>query len=152
MSQINNDTEFKHALQKLDAAQQRKVAVLFVKHVLPLCNNSRIKRAIEVAEDTSAAENELTEALQSAKAATIECSTRCGADGDWAEQAGYFVARAAVAAITPPDQTIGSPAWHAAMSSRMAQTSILIDNDCDTEPENSENEWQYSTLSDYLKS
>jgi hypothetical protein len=58
-----------------------------------------------------------------------------------------------VAAVTPVEQSkSGGPAWQAAMSSRMAQTSILIDNDCGDVPEHSENEWQYSILSDYLQS
>jgi hypothetical protein len=153
MSQINNDTEFKQALQDLDAVQQRTVAALFTEHVLALSDDDRIKRAIKIASDSSASEGEVSDALRSAKSAIKDSSTRCGAEGNWTDQAGYFVARAAVAAITPADQSrSGGPAWQAAMSSRMAQTSILIDNDSDTTSEHSESEWQYSILSDYLKS
>ena len=153
MSQINNDTEFKQALQNLDARQQRAVAGLFVEHVLSLSNDDRVKRVVKVSADDSASESEIADALKSAKSAVTESSTRCGAEGNWTDQAGYFVARAAVAAITPANQSrSGGPAWQAAVSSRMAQTSILIDNDSDTVSEHSENEWQYSILSDYLKS
>ena len=152
MSQISNDTEFKQALLTLDAKQQRTVAVMFVEHVLSLCKDERIERVVKVGTDDSASEGEISDALRSARAATMDCSTRCGAEGNWTDQAGYFVARAAVAAVTPVTQSkSASPAWQAAMSCRMAQTSILIDEDSDDVPEHSENEWQYSILSDYLK-
>ena len=153
MSQISNDTEFKQALQNLDAIQQRTVAALFIEHVLSLSNDDRIKRVVKVATDNSATEGEISDALRSARAATMDCSTRCGAEGNWTDQAGYFVARAAVAAVTPAAQSkSGGPAWQAAMSSRMAQTSIQIDNDTDEVPDHSENEWQYDILSNYLQS
>ena len=153
MSQITNDTEFKQALQGLDKMQQRTVAALFTEHVLSLSDDDRIKRAIKVATDGSASEGEISDALKSAKSAIMDSSTRCGAEGNWTDQAGYFVARAAVAAVTPPEQSkAGGPAWQAAMSSRMAQTSIQIDNDSDEVPDHSENEWQYDILSNYLQS
>ena len=153
MSQINNDADFKQALQNLEAVQQRTVAALFVEHVMSLNNDDRIKRVVKVAADDTATDGEITDALKSARAATMDCSTRCGAEGNWTDQAGYFVARAAVAAMTPIAQSkSGGPAWQAAMSSRMAQTSILIDNDSDEVPEHSENEWQYDILSTYLQS
>ena len=152
MSPINNDVEFKQALQTLDATQQRVIAALFVEHVLPLCKDERINRVVKVATDLNASEDEISGALRSAKAATFDCHTRCGSEGNWTEQAGYFVARAAVAAVTPLAQSRTSgPAWQAAMSSRMAQTSLLIDNESD-EIADSENEWQYGILSGYLKS
>ena len=153
MNQISNDIEFKQVLQNLDAAKQRTVAALFVEHVMSLNNDDRIERVVKVAADNSATEGEVSDALRSAKAATMDCSTRCGAEGNWTDQAGYFVARAAVAAMTPVAQSkAGGPAWQAAMSSRMAQTSILIDDDSGEVPEHSENEWQYDILSSYLQS
>ncbi len=152
MSQINNDAEFKQALQALDSTQQRKIAAMFVEHVLPLSNDERINHVVNVATNSGAAEGEISSALKSAKAATFDSHTRCGSEGDWTEQAGYFVARAAVAALTPAAQSrSGGSAWQAAMSCRMAQTSILIDNNANEVPEHSENKWQYNTLSNYLK-
>jgi hypothetical protein len=152
MSQITNDAEFRQALQNLDATQQRTVAAMFVEHVLSLSDDDRIKRVVKVATDDSALEGEISDALKSAKAAIMDSSTRCGAEGNWTDQAGYFVARAAVAAVTPQAQSkSGNPAWQAALSCRMAQTSIEIDNDADDVPGHSENEWQYNILSDYLK-
>jgi len=153
MSQISNDTEFKQALQNLDATQNRVVAALFIEHVMALCNDDRIQRAVNVAVNSSVSDDEIADALKLAKAAIMDSSTRCGAEGNWTEQAGYFVARAAVAALTPPAQSrSGGPAWQAAMSCRMAQTSILIDNESDEVTAASENEWQYGILSGYLKS
>ena len=153
MSQITNDEQFKQALQGLDATQQRVVAAMFVEHMLSLSTDDRINSVVKIATNNNASEDEILNALKSAKAATMDSYTRCGSEGNWTEQAGYFVARAAVAAVTPQAQSkSGGPAWQAAMSSRMAQTSILIDNESNEAPTHSENEWQYSILSDYLNS
>ena len=153
MKQISNDTEFKQALHPLDEIKQRVVAAKFTEHVLALSNDDRVKRAIKVAADENASAGEVADALKSARSAILDSSTRCGAEGNWTDQAGYFVARAAVAALSPQQQTkSGNPAWQAAMSCRMAQTSMQIDNDSDEVPEHSENEWQYDILSNYLNS
>ena len=153
MSQITNDKEFRQALNALDATQQRTVAAMFVEHVLPLSDDDRLSRVIKVATDSTASADEISSALKSARAATFDSHTRCGSEGNWTEQAGYFVARAATAAVTPQIQsTSGNPAWQAAMSSRMAQTSVLIDNESDEVTMHSENEWQYDLLSNYLNS
>ena len=153
MSQISNDTEFKQALQNLDATQNRVVSALFIEHVMALSSDDRIQRAVKVAVNSSVSDGEIADALKLAKAAIMDSSTRCGAEGNWTEQAGYFVARAAVAALTPLAQSrSGGPAWQAAMSCRMAQTSLLIDNESDEIAGSSENEWQYSILSGYLRS
>jgi hypothetical protein len=152
MSQITNDAVFKQALDDLDTTQQRTVGAMFVEHVLSLSSDDRVKRVVKVATDDSASDDEISDALKSAKAAIMDSSTRCGAEGNWTDQAGYFVARAAVAAVTPQAQSkSGNPAWQSALSCRMAQTSIEIDNDSDEVPEHSESEWQYGILSDYLK-
>ncbi len=151
MSQITNDTELKQALLGLDPAQQRAVAAKFVEHVLPLSTDERINRVVKIAADNDASADELSNALRTAKAATFDSHTRCGSEGNWTEQAGYFVSRAAMAAVTPCEQCASnSPAWQAAMSSRMAQTSILIDDESSEQPTHNESEWQYQFLSDHL--
>ena len=151
MSQITNDTEFKQAIKNLDESNQRLIAARFVESVLPLSTDERIARVVKVAADKDASADELSSALRTAKAATFDSHTRCGSEGNWTEQAGYFVSRAAVAALTPCEQcSSGSPAWQAAMSSRMARTSMEIDaEDVST---TSESEQQYKILSDYLNS
>lgn len=152
MIKISNDADFKQALQGLDQAQQRIVACLFVEQVLGLSNDDRLDQAINSAKNSDASDEKISIALKSAKAATFDCHTRCGSEGNWTDQAGYFVGRATIAALTPLAQSkTGGPAWQAAMSCRMAQTSMLIDSD-DTIPNNNDNEWQYNILSDYLNS
>jgi len=114
MSQITNDVEFKQALEHLNPVRQRTMAAAFVAHVLPLSKDERLNRVVSIAAVEHVMEDELLNALKSARAATFESHTRCGSEGNWTDQAGYFVARAAVAAVTPPAQSrAGGAAWQA---------------------------------------
>lgn len=151
MTQINNDSDFRKAIESLDFDKQRVLAGLFVKNVLGLCDDKRVPHITDVALDANASDDELASALKTARAATFDCHTRCGSEGDWEAQAGYFVARAATAAVTPASQSkAGGPAWQAAMSSRMARTSIQINaEDVSTSDESQQ---QYQILTDYLNS
>jgi hypothetical protein len=128
MTEIGNDTEFRQKLESLDHSRQRLLAARFVENVLPYCNDERIARVVKVAADPHASADELATALHTAKTAIIDSHARCGAESDWKDQAGYFVARAAAAAVTPEGQMVGGPAWQAAMSSRMAATCRSIDS------------------------
>ena len=150
MTRVTNDAEFRKALDGLDATRQRLVAARFVESVLALCSDERIARVVGVAGNSEATEDELAEALKTARATTFDCHTRCGSEGDWSEQAGYFVARAATAALTPPGQMPSGPAWQAALSSRMAQTSKSIVTGDDTAGQ--EGNQQYRILSDFMES
>lgn len=151
MSEMCNDTEFRKTLESLDSLQQRKVAVMFVTHVLQLSDDKRLDRVIKIAGDSEATKEELAAALKTAHAVTFDSHARCGAEGHWSEQAGYFVARAAVAATTPVAHSrAGGPAWQAAMSARMAYTTSLIDDVTNTRSAHTECLWQYQALSDYL--
>jgi hypothetical protein len=151
MTQISNDIEFRKAIDSLDFTKQRALAGLLVKNVLELCDDKRITHVVETAINTDASDAELAAALNEARTTTLDCHTRCGAEGDWKAQAGYFVARAATAAVTPKSQSKGGgPAWQAAMSCRMARTSMLID--AENTGTSNESEQQYQILSDYLKS
>jgi len=151
MAQITSDSSFKEALDSLDFAQQRVAAGLFVNNGLDLCDDERITRIADIAANPDTSDDELASALNTARAATIDCHARCGSEGDWQAQAGYFVARAATAALTPESQSKGGgPAWQAAMSSRMARTSIQIYAEDVATDDGSES--QYKILSDYLNS
>ena len=86
MNQITNDAEFKQALQDLDTTQHRAVAARFIEHVLPLSDDDRIKRAVKTAADESTSEGEISDALKSARAAIMDSSTRCGAEGNWTDR------------------------------------------------------------------
>jgi hypothetical protein len=149
---ISNDEEFRNALYRLDENQQRVLASMFVDHVLPLSNDKRIEQVVKVAADKNASADEISNALQTARAAAIDSHTRCGSEGNWTDQAGYFVARAAMAAVTPALQSKSkNPAWQAAMSSRMAKTSLLIDDNPENLDTHSESEWQYDIASRFLQ-
>ncbi len=150
MTEITNQTQFRQALDKLDATRQRLVAARFVEQVLPLCDDARVARAIDVAADPGASRADLDEALWAVKAAAIDSHTRCGSEGDWADSTGYFVARAAIAALTPKDAIPGGPAWQAAMSSRMARTSESIASGTDVTEQTALT--QYRILSEFLRS
>jgi len=151
MNEIRNDADFKQALQALDSVQQRQVAAMFVEHVLALSSDRRLDHVVKTIADASALEDELSAALKSARSATFDSHARCGAEGHWSDQAGYFVARAVAAAATAPAQSrAGGPAWQAAMSARMAHTSMLIDDDSSQQTAHTECEWQYQSLSEYL--
>jgi hypothetical protein len=148
MAAISNDHEMKRALDKLDALQQRVAGALFVQNVLDLASDDRIGKAIQVALNAGSDEADLKAALKTVNAAVLDGHTHCGAEGDWKEQANYFVARAASACLAPQILKEGkAPAWQAALSSRMARTSAAIDSDSAPEQENAK---QFEILSAYL--
>ena len=151
MNDISIDADFKAVLEEMSDLQKRQVAAMFVEHVLPLSEDKRLDRVIKTAADEEATEEELAAALKTAHAATFDSHARCGAEGHWTDQAGYFVARAAVAACTSTSHSrSGGPAWQAAMSARMAYTAMLIDGDEEQNPAHTECEWQYRSLADFL--
>jgi hypothetical protein len=147
MSEIDNDKAFRTALEALGIDQQRTVGALFVDHVLDLSDDARVAQALAAAREPNIADEALDFARRSIKAASLEAHTRCGADGEWAEQAGYFVARAAEACLEPEGRS-RSPAWKAAMNARMARTCLAADSDEDTH--DSESRAQYQILTRYL--
>ncbi len=148
MLSITDEKTFKQALSNLDIHQQRVVGALFVERVLDLFNDERVKRAIKIAQNASVSEDELQSTYKAARSASIESFTRCGADGDWKEQAGHFVANAAAACVIPTEQIRkNNPAWEAAMNSRMARNCEIIANE---ETSNDEDQHQYRVLSEFL--
>ncbi len=125
------------------------LAAKFTEHVLDLCSDKRIADVVRIAADSNASDNELAAALHTAREAAVDCHTRCGSEADWQEHAGYFVARAAISAVTPEAQLAGaSAALQAAMSCRMAQTcqSIAAEDDLAVQ----EAQEQYRILSEYI--
>jgi hypothetical protein len=150
MVDISNDNEFRKQLTALDVTSQRTLAARFLERVLLLSDDERIARVAAVASNPDASDDELVTALHTARTATVEHHNRCGAECDWNDQAGYFVARAALAAVSPADQTSGGPAWQTAMSSRMAMTCKSIDQSVDSAGQ--EQLEQYRILSEFLKS
>ena len=146
---ISNDGEFRDALAGLNLQQQRVVGSQFVKHVLELSDDPRVAQSLQAATDTEIGEAALSLVRRSVKAASLDAHTRCGADGEWTDQAGYFVARAAEACLEPEERS-GSkgPAWKAAMSARMARTCLAVESDEDSH--DVESRAQYQILTSYL--
>lgn len=151
MTQVSSDEEFRKVLDDMDVVRQRVLAARFVQNVLPLSNDKRLAHVVEVAADENATVEELDSVYRSALAAAIEGHTRCGSEGDWTEQAGYFVARAAAASVSQAGQADNGPAWQAAMSARMARTCKMIDA-TDDGAHSEEREAQYRMLNEYLSS
>ncbi len=149
MSAITNDTEFRKVLDGLGLDEQRKIGACFVEQVLPLNLDARVTQAIEVARGGVVGDL-LQSAFKSAKRASIDSHARCGSEGDWAEQAAYFVARAAAACVTPEGQSkTDNVAWLAAVNTRMARTCESIDAAEDAAGQESAR--QYGLLADFVK-
>jgi len=117
---ISNDSEFKTALNGLTPYRQRLAAARFTENVLSLCGDPRVRSVVSAARRSDITELELAALYKEAKAASVDSYTRCGHECDWINQAGHFVALAAVACVTPPEG--GNVAWEAAMQARMART------------------------------
>ena len=151
MNAITDDASFRQAIEGLDATQQRVVGSLFAHNVLTLSEDERAQRAVAVAADPDAAADAIAGACRAAKNAVLDAHARCGADGAWRDQAGYFVARAVEACLTSQVLSKGKrPAWKAAMSSRMARTALA--EEADEDAHDLERQQQYRILNDYLNS
>lgn len=130
MIQIENNADFKKALEAMDCEQQRKLAARFVESVLFLTKDERIPKVIKAVLTNNPGPEELESARKMAKASIVDSHCRCGSDCDWREQAAYFVARAAAAAVAPENKCMAkSAAWEAAVNARMACTCASIDGE-----------------------
>jgi hypothetical protein len=144
---LSNDSEFKAALSRLSLAQQRLAAARFVENVLPLCKDARVSGAVTAAGRKDISDAELAALYQAAKAATVDTYTACGKECDWNNQAGHFVAEAALSCVTPSGAA-ANLGWDAAMQARMARTCETIAAGAGTE--NREAEAQYRILTEFL--
>lgn len=147
-TQIDNDNAFKMALKGLDGRSQRVIAAKFVEHVLSLCDDDCITKVLFIAANRDASRMDLAEAFKLAKSCAMRNCARYDCEGDWRRQAGYFVARAAMAALSPRCQMPEGIAWHAALNSRLARTSEAIDSGDTTDDQ--EREQQYQILNAVL--
>jgi hypothetical protein len=145
---ITNDRQFRAALDAMSTPAQRELAARFVESVQSLSTDVRVAQALAAARESRIAEDALALARRNTKAASLEAHTRCGADGEWTDQAAYFVARAAEAALEPAERTGKGIAWKAAMNARMARTCLAADGGDD--PHDSESAAQYAILTRYL--
>lgn len=144
MPNIQNDEAFKRALESLTPADQRVIGAQFVEHVLALNADARVRRAVEVAKNASAAPQELESAGRDANTVAVETYTTCGQDTDWHLQAAHFVATAITSCMTGG----GNVAWKAAMHARMARDCEMLASGSATEQPEAES--QYQVLEAYL--
>lgn len=144
---INNDEEFKDALNGLDVHHQRRVGVAFVERVLSLCKDVRVNAAVTTVKHPNVKEADLESAYQAVNSARIDILARCCKEIDWLAQAADFVARAALICVRAPDQDINL-AWGAAMAARLARSCEAVADGTGTD--NREAEAQYRILYDFL--
>lgn len=146
MSTITSDARFRQLLDELPLEQQRLIASRFVESVLDLSGDTRLPAVVAAAASSS----NLEVAFKTARKVSLDAHARCGSEGDWSDQAGYFVARGAQAAVEPQVRTAGkNPAWKAAMQCRMARTCLAAETDEDSH--DMETGAQYQLLNDYLE-
>jgi hypothetical protein len=145
---IHNDKDFRAALAALLLPRQRQMAARFVRQVLDLCGDVRVKTALAAAERDDISPAELVLAAQSAHSARVESYTQCGRDTGWAPQAGHFVAKAAEACVRAAAAG-DNLAWDAAMQARLARTCQTVAEGIGTE--NNEAQAQYQILDTFLK-
>jgi len=131
MTTIRSDHDLRIALDTLSPTASRRLASRFAAKVLDLCDDPRVRQAVEVAAREEVTESLLATAHHEAKAAAAESFTQCGHDTEWRSQAGHFVAAAAAAATAPPEvaREMGNPAWRSALYTRMARTCEMIADD-----------------------
>jgi len=136
MASIQNDQELRRLLFGLGPQQQRRVGAKFIQSALDLCDDARIRWAVQVAMDPETADDILEDAFHSAKDYAVGTYTECGRDADWDRQAAHFigVATACLLADVRPGEE-GSRAWRVAMQVRNARNCALIAQEGDGDGE-----------------
>ncbi len=127
MTTVHSDQDFKLMLEQLSTEQQRRIGGMFVESALDLCDDTRVRRAAQVAMDPASSDQEREEAFHSAKAYAVSTYTECGRDTDWTRQAAHFLAVAAACLVSDQDSAgDGNRAWKVAMHVRNARNCALI--------------------------
>ncbi len=128
MTTIHNDKELRLVLARLSPERQRRVGGMFIENVLNLCDDKRVRRAVQVAMDPESSEEGREDAFHSAKAYAISTYTECGRDADWSQQAAHFVGVAAACLLSGDERGGGADnlAWKVAMHVRNARNCALI--------------------------
>lgn len=107
-------------LEGLSPEQQRRIGAMFIERALDLCDDSRIRQAVQVAMDPASSDDVREDAFHSAKAYAVKTYTECGRDTDWTRQAAHFIGVAA-ACLLSDEQPGGDRAWRVAMQVRNAR-------------------------------
>ena len=131
MATISNDQDLRAALNGLSAPQRRIIGAKFTEHVIGLCKDGRVTRAVQTAANPDANDADLQDAYRTAKSYAAKTYAACGKDTDWLAQADHFVAASAAASLTPPSQLAEkvNVAWKAAVQARMARNCEMMEQD-----------------------
>ncbi len=127
MTTIHSDQDLRLVLEHLSPERQRRIGGLFIQNTLDLCDDARIRRAVQVAMDPASSDEEREDAFHSAKAYAINTYTECGRDADWTRQAAHFIGVAAACLLSGDKPGgVGNLAWKVAMQVRNARNCALI--------------------------
>jgi len=127
MATIGNDQDLRDMLERLSAERQRRIGGMFIESALDLCDDARVRRAVEVAMNPAASDEEREDAFRSAKAYAVGTYTECGRDTDWSRQAAHFMGVAATCLLAEEDAADdGNRAWRVAMQVRNARNCALM--------------------------
>ncbi len=127
MANIQSDQDLKFVLERLSLEQQRRVGGMFIESALELCDDARIRRALQVAMDPASSDEEREDAFRSAKTYAISTYTECGRDTDWTRQAAHFIGVATACLLSDEEPGgAGNRAWKVAMQVRNARNCALI--------------------------
>jgi len=130
MPTISNDQELRKVLEGLSEEQQRRIGAMFIESAMDLCDDARVRRAVQVAKDPETSPEILEDAFHSAKDYAVGSYTECGREADWNRQAAHFMGVAA-ACLLSDEQRGGEAgrAWRVAMQVRNARNCALIANE-----------------------
>jgi hypothetical protein len=127
MATIRNDQDLKRVLAGLSPVQQRRLGGMFIESALDLCDDARVRRAVQVAMDPESSDGILEDAFHSAKDYAVGTYTECGRDTDWSRQAAHFIGVAATCLLDQEKRgDEGNRAWRVAMQVRNARNCALI--------------------------
>ncbi len=127
MASIHSDRELKLVLERLSPERQRRIGGMFIESALDLCDDPRVRRAVDMAMDPASSEKERDEAFHAAKSYAVHSYTECGRDTDWTRQAGHFIG-VATACLLSEEEPGGDSnrAWKVAMQVRNARNCALM--------------------------
>lgn len=153
MPAISNEREFKKSLAALAPADERVVAALFLRNLLPVITEPRIRKAIDVALDSNSTAGEREDAYNISKSIAAATFAHLGEKLDPERQALHFLATATAYCLLPehlkPHYCKKHASWAIALHARMAR--CWSDMALGREDEDSrEEEAQYQILQQFI--
>ena len=127
MTTIHSDQDLRLVLERLSPERQRRIGGMFIESALDLCDDARVRRAVQVAMDPESSDEAREDAFHAAKAYAVHTYTECGRDTDWTRQAAHFIGVAAACLLSGDEPgRDGNHAWKVAMQVRNARNCASI--------------------------